>query len=87
MEARWIGLIADSHGNFERTEQAAAALLATGAEPLIHLGDFCDTVQESSWAVSVLRTPCPMTPYGRSMNPSMTAQHPTFCGHFFIDAR
>jgi len=48
-EARRIGLLADSHGDLGRTEQAAAALLAAGAERLIHLGDFCDTVQESSW--------------------------------------
>jgi predicted phosphodiesterase len=44
-----FGLLADSHGDLGRTEQAAAVLLAAGAERLIHLGDFCDTVQESSW--------------------------------------
>ncbi|PKN77312.1 MAG: hypothetical protein CVU52_00940 [Deltaproteobacteria bacterium HGW-Deltaproteobacteria-10] len=48
-DARRIGLIADSHGDYERTELAAIALLAAGAELLIHLGDFCDTLQESSW--------------------------------------
>ncbi len=48
-EARRIGLIADSHGDYERTELAAEVLLAAGAERLIHLGDFCDTLQESSW--------------------------------------
>lgn len=48
-EIRRIGLIADSHGDFERTELAARALLAAGAQRLIHLGDFCDTLQESSW--------------------------------------
>jgi predicted phosphodiesterase len=48
-EARRIGLLADSHGDYERTELAAGALLAAGAERLIHLGDFCDSLQESSW--------------------------------------
>jgi predicted phosphodiesterase len=52
-EARRIGLIADSHGDFERTELAAGALLAAGAERLIHLGDFCDTLRESSWMAVV----------------------------------
>ncbi len=50
-----IGLLADSHGDLERTERAAAALLDAGAERLIHLGDFCDTVQEASW-VRVMET-------------------------------
>ncbi len=48
-EVQRIGLIADSHGDVERTELAAKVLLSAGAERLIHLGDFCDTLQESSW--------------------------------------
>ncbi len=34
-EVRRIGLIADSHGDFERTALAADALLVAGAERLI----------------------------------------------------
>ena len=52
-EVRRIGLIADSHGDFERTALAADALLVAGAERLIHLGDFCDTLQESSWITTM----------------------------------
>lgn len=52
-EVRRIGLIADSHGDFERTELAAHTLLVSGAERLIHLGDFCDTLQESSWVTTM----------------------------------
>lgn len=34
-----VGLLSDSHGRAERTERAVDALLAAGAEVLIHAGD------------------------------------------------
>ena len=40
---RRLGLISDSHGNFEATEKAIDILMIHGCERLIHLGDFCDT--------------------------------------------
>ncbi len=41
----WIGILADSHGNEEATERAAAALLERGATCLIHLGDLCESME------------------------------------------
>lgn len=41
----WIGILADSHGNEEATEQAVAALLERGAGCLIHLGDLCESME------------------------------------------
>lgn len=38
MEMR-VGLLSDSHGRAERTERAVDALLAAGADMLIHAGD------------------------------------------------
>jgi putative phosphoesterase len=38
MDAR-VGLLSDSHGRAERTERAVDALLAAGADMLIHAGD------------------------------------------------
>ena len=38
MDAR-VGLLSDSHGRAERTERAVDALLAAGADVLIHAGD------------------------------------------------
>lgn len=38
MDAR-VGLLSDSHGRAERTERAVDALLAAGADILIHTGD------------------------------------------------
>ncbi len=38
MEMR-VGLLSDSHGRAERTERAVDALLAAGADVLIHAGD------------------------------------------------
>ena len=37
-----IGLVSDSHGNAERTTRAIDALLADGAECILHLGDVGD---------------------------------------------
>ena len=39
MHAR-VGLLSDSHGRAERTARAVDALLAAGADTLIHTGDF-----------------------------------------------
>jgi predicted phosphodiesterase len=41
---RCIGLIADSHGNLEATQQAIRLLKGMGADTLVHLGDFCDSI-------------------------------------------
>ena len=38
MDAR-VGLLSDSHGRAERTERAVDALLAAGADMLVHAGD------------------------------------------------
>jgi predicted phosphodiesterase len=40
-----IGLIADSHGNLEATGQAIRLLKGLGADILVHLGDFCDSIR------------------------------------------
>ncbi|MBN1364880.1 MAG: metallophosphoesterase family protein [Syntrophaceae bacterium] len=42
-KARRLGLISDSHGNFQATEEAISILIDRGCEQVIHLGDFCDT--------------------------------------------
>jgi predicted phosphodiesterase len=41
---RCIGLIADSHGNLEATQQAIRLLKGMGVDTLVHLGDFCDSI-------------------------------------------
>jgi len=45
LNAQRIGLIADSHGNREATEAAIRLLQGLGADLLVHLGDFCDSVR------------------------------------------
>jgi putative phosphoesterase len=40
---RRLGLLSDSHGNFDATEKAIDILMKQGCELVIHLGDFCDT--------------------------------------------
>jgi predicted phosphodiesterase len=44
VENRCVGLIADSHGNLEATRQAISLLEGLGADILVHLGDFCDSI-------------------------------------------
>lgn len=45
-----IGLLADSHGNLEATEQSLSVLEERGADCIIHLGDFCDSVKNNGLA-------------------------------------
>ncbi len=46
-EAKKVGLIADSHGDFHATERAIRVLRERGADWLVHLGDFCDSVRNN----------------------------------------
>ena len=39
-----IGIIADSHGNREATAEAIRLLKGRGVDLLVHLGDFCDSI-------------------------------------------
>ncbi len=39
-----IGLLSDNHGRLRALKQAIGALRRRGAEQLIHLGDFCDSL-------------------------------------------
>jgi putative phosphoesterase len=48
-----IGLIADSHGNLEATAEAIYLLKWRGADILVHLGDFCDSVHPDRTAVMI----------------------------------
>jgi len=45
LDRKRIGLIADSHGNLEATAQVICLLKGRGADLLVHLGDFCDSVR------------------------------------------
>ncbi len=57
MNGTCIGLIADSHGNLEATAEAIRVLKGRGAQMLVHLGDFCDSVHRDRAAamISLLR--------------------------------
>jgi predicted phosphodiesterase len=48
-----IGLIADSHGNLEATAQVICLLERRGADLLVHLGDFCDSVRHDRAAMMI----------------------------------
>jgi putative phosphoesterase len=48
-----IGLIADSHGNLEATAEAIFLLKWRGADTIVHLGDFCDSVYPERTAVMI----------------------------------
>ena len=50
---RSIGLIADSHGNLEATAEAIRLLRSRGAEVIVHLGDFLDSVRRSRAAAMI----------------------------------
>ncbi len=52
-ERKRIGLIADSHGNLEATAEAIHLLKWRGADMLVHLGDFCDSVHHDRTAVMI----------------------------------
>jgi predicted phosphodiesterase len=52
-ESRRIGLIADSHGNLEATRRAIRLLEGLGADILIHLGDFCDSIHHDRTAAMI----------------------------------
>jgi len=53
VENRCIGLIADSHGNLEATRQAIRLLEGLGADMLVHLGDFCDSIHHGRTAAMI----------------------------------
>jgi predicted phosphodiesterase len=48
-----IGVLADSHGNIEATEEAIRLLKGRGAGALIHLGDFCDSIRHDRAAAMI----------------------------------
>jgi predicted phosphodiesterase len=48
-----LGLIADSHGNLEATRQAIRLLKGLGADILVHLGDFCDSIHHGRTAAMI----------------------------------
>ena len=52
-DRKWIGIIADSHGNLEATAEAILLLKGRGAGLLIHLGDFCDSVRHDRAAAMI----------------------------------
>jgi predicted phosphodiesterase len=43
-----IGILADSHGNLKTTAEAIRLLKGRGADLLVHLGDFCDSLRPDS---------------------------------------
>lgn len=47
-EPRRIGIIADSHGSLAAAEGAIRLLRTRGAEVLVHLGDFCDSLRQDT---------------------------------------
>ncbi len=50
---RYVGLIADSHGNLDATAEAIRLLKARGAGVFVHLGDFCDSVRHDRAAAMI----------------------------------
>jgi predicted phosphodiesterase len=50
---RCIGLIADSHGNLDATAHAIRLLQERGADTIVHLGDFCDSVRHTGAAAMI----------------------------------
>ncbi len=53
IQNRRYGLIADSHGNLEATRQAIRLLEGLGADILVHLGDFCDSIRHDRTAAMI----------------------------------
>jgi predicted phosphodiesterase len=54
-ERKRVGIIADSHGNLEATQEAIRLLKGRGAGILIHLGDFCDSIRHDAAAAMIDR--------------------------------
>jgi len=52
-----IGLMADTHGSLQALENSIAALENAGVDALVHLGDFCDSVQTKGLA-DIVRMLC-----------------------------
>jgi len=48
-----IGIIADSHGNREATEEAIRLLKGRSVDLLVHLGDFCDSIRHDRAAAMI----------------------------------
>ena len=48
-----IGIIADSHGNLEAAAEAIRLLKGRGADLLVHLGDFCDSMRYDRTAAMI----------------------------------
>ena len=48
-----IGLFSDNHGHLKALQQAIDVLRRRGAEQLIHLGDFCDSLHRRNLAAIV----------------------------------
>src|SRR5512138_2766384 len=48
-----IGLIADSHADLEATAEAIRLLKGRGADLVVHLGDFCDSVRHARTAAMI----------------------------------
>ncbi|MDZ4164759.1 MAG: metallophosphoesterase family protein, partial [Smithellaceae bacterium] len=53
-----LGLMADSHGDLHILQRAIDLLRAQGAELLVHLGDFCDSLRPETLAdiIGILQT-------------------------------
>jgi len=49
-----IGLVADSHGDREATREAIRLLKGRGADVLVHLGDFCDSIRHERAAAMIV---------------------------------
>lgn len=47
LDRKRIGIIADSHGNREATEETIRLLKRRGVDLLVHLGDFCDSIRHN----------------------------------------
>ncbi len=48
-----IGLLSDNHGRLRVLKRAIGALRRRGAERIVHLGDFCDSIQSRDPAAMV----------------------------------
>ena len=53
LDRKRIGIIADSHGNREATAEAIRLLKGRGADLLVHLGDFCDSIRHGRAAAMI----------------------------------
>jgi putative phosphoesterase len=53
LDRKRIGIIADSHGNLEATAETIRLLKGRGADLLVHLGDFCDSIRHDRAAAMI----------------------------------